>query len=151
MHPQSYLSKIGLLGFLSLRSAHTAPSPSPYASTLCLPPFIQTCTAVAELHIERIRGPTSWSCDSHLNRCSSWADTQASPRESMLLLQQERGESGSRQWCDKLRFLIFHSVDLFLPSTALPPISTPLPTPTPLWHSPILFPHHILSFGAEGL
>lgn len=48
---------------------------------LRLPPLIKTYTVVAELHIERIRSLTSWSCDSHLHRCSSWADTQASPCE----------------------------------------------------------------------
>lgn len=121
--------KIGFTPLPSLGSAHAAPSPS--VSTLRLPPFIQTCTAVAELHIERMRGLASWSCESHLNRCSSWADTQTSPRESVLSLRQERGESRSRQWCDKLRFLIFHSADLFFPSTALPPINTPQPSATP--------------------
>lgn len=123
--------------FPSLRSAHTPLPPSPSVLTLRLPSFIQTCSAVAELHIERRRGLTSWSCESHLNRCSSWADTQVSPCESMLLIQRE---SGSQQWCDKLRFLIFHSADLFLLSTALPPINTQLPPSTLLSHSPILFP-----------
>lgn len=89
-----------------------------------------------ELHIERIRGLTSWSYESHLNRCSSWADTQASPHESVLLLQQERGESGSRQWCDKLRFLIFIPLIYSFPLQHCHP-STP---PPPLSPSSILFP-----------
>lgn len=124
VHPQ-LSSKIGLLYFapsdqLTLHPLHLPPS------RLCVPPFIQTRTVVAELHIERICGLTSWGCESHFNRCSSWADTQASPCESMLLLRQERWESGSWQWCDELCFLIFHSPDLFPPFAALLPISTPL-------------------------
>lgn len=133
----SYLPKISLFCFppsdqLTLRSPRL-----PVSWLGAYLPFIQTCTAVAELHIERRRGLTSWSCESRLNRCSSWADTQVSPCESMLLMQRE---SGSQQWCDKLRFLIFHSADLFLPSTALPPINNQLSPPTLLSHSPILFP-----------
>lgn len=96
-------SKNRFTQFLSLRSAHTGTALS--LSPLCLDSV--STSLHPEPHIERIRGLTSWSCESHLNRCSSWADTQASPCESMLLLQQERGQSGSRQWCDKLRFLIF--------------------------------------------
>lgn len=104
------------------------------------PPFIETCTAVAELHIERKHGLTSWSRESHLNRCSSWADTRAAPRESVLLLQQHREASGSSQLCDKLRFLIFHPADLFLTPLHRCPSAPYHPHPHHSATPPLCFP-----------
>lgn len=149
MHPQSSLQQTKKTPVDSVSLAQTSSrrtirdSPSVDSASNSPHPYMQP--RFAEPHIERVRGPTSRSFESHLNRRSSWADTQASPRGATLLI----GERGSRQWCDKLRLLIFfHSSDLFLPSVLHPP---PVFGRLPTTHSPILFPHLLLSFGAEGL
>lgn len=72
---------------------HLQSSPQNSVNSFPLPPISSHCSLSVslcrdsvstslhpELHIERIRGLTSWSCESHLKRCRSWADTQASPR-----------------------------------------------------------------------
>lgn len=128
-HTSSELSsKIGLFRFSpsDQPALHSLRLPLPWPASIYLPSsrhaqWLQSCIlkgCAVSLH-ETV---------SPLNRYSSWADTQGSPRESVFLMQRELRANGSRQWCDKLRFLIFHSADLFLSSTALPTINTPLPS-----------------------
>lgn len=59
-----------------------------------------------------------------------WHASLASPRESMLVLQQQRGESGSRQWCDKLRFLIFIALIYSFPLLRCHPSTPHYPHPS---------------------
>jgi len=128
--PQSYLYKKKPFSSISLPQMGSQCTLS--VSLLCLPRLHP------ELHLERMRGRTPWRCESHLNRCSSWADTQASPRESMLLLQQERAEA--ENGVTNCVFLISIALIYSFPLPHCYPSTPHYPAPTHVRHSPILFP-----------
>lgn len=122
-------SKIGLLFFspthqLTLHPLHL---------DLPLPPLIKTYTVVAELHIERIRSLTSRSCESHLHRCSSWADTQASPCEFISTCnRREEVDNGVTNYVFLFFILLIYSFPYCIATHQHPSLQ--------LSHSSIRFP-----------
>lgn len=74
IHSEGYFKSLVYCVFLPSEQL----TPYPLLLPLRAPPFIQTCTAAAAVPgSERRRRLTSWSCEPHLKRRSSWADTRA--------------------------------------------------------------------------
>lgn len=118
-------------------------------------PFIQTCTVVAELHIERICGLTSWGCESRLNRCTSWVDTQALPCESLLLPAGRAEVDNSLTNCAFLfSILLIYFLRLLFGCPSVPHTCTHnAPSlPHPVFHLVLLYPleRKAYSSGYEG-